>query len=129
VFGDKMVDAGPELRGGDAGDVEVVKVKLKAPLEEDRIGDIVNPNVYVDRREQERGGEGMRSGDESDEGGMVDVDVNSVHEETERTRELDGEVHRALLEASSEVTLPTAGDEVEPELKMALEEKRLGEVD
>jgi hypothetical protein len=111
--------------------VEVVKVKLKAPLEEDRIGDIVNPNVYVDRREQERGGEVMRSGDELDEGGMVDVDVNSAHDETERTRELDSEVHRALLQASSEVTLPTAGDEaeVEPELKMELEEKRLGEVD
>ena len=113
----------------DVGHVEVVKVKLKVPLEEDRIGDIVNPNVYVDRREQERGGEVMRSGDELDEGGMVDVDVNSVHEETERTRKLDSEVHRAPLEVSSEVTLPTAGEEVEPELKMELEEKRLGEVD
>ena len=41
---------------------------------------------------------------------MVDVDISSV-DDLEGRRELDGDIHRALLEVSSEVTLLVAEGE------------------
>jgi hypothetical protein len=115
VFGDKTVDAGAELGGGDVGDVDVAEKELNG---EDLIEDMTDDGAEV-----------ADGGEESDEDEMVDIDVNSVDEETTRPRELDGEVHRELLEASSEVTLPVPGSEVDAETKGEAEGKKLEDVD
>lgn len=63
-------------------------------------------NAYVDQREREHDvGDMHCREEESDEDDMADVDVNSVDEEFEGRRELDGDIHRTRLEESSEVTV------------------------
>ena len=96
VFGDKSVGGGAARGGGDMDDVAVVEKSPKVPLE-----GIKHNEEDMHRRE------------ESDEDDMVDVDVNSVDEEVEGRRRLDGDIHRALLEVLSEVTLPVAENEKE----------------
>ena len=64
----------------------------------------------LDQPEREYDVEDMHCGEESDEEDMVDVDISSV-DDLEGRRELDGDIHRALLEVSSEVTLLVAEGE------------------
>jgi hypothetical protein len=97
VFGDKT------------DDVEVAEKSPEIPLEAIEV--IASPNAFVDQPEREHDAEDIHCGEESDEDDMVDVDVNSVDEEVEGRRELDGDIHRALLEAPSEVTLLVAEGE------------------
>lgn len=115
VFGDNPLD--DDARdGGDLDDAEVAEKGTKGPLE-GRIEEFPTGNPYLDGPGQERDVE------ESDEDDMVEVDVNSVDEEVGRTLELDTDIHRALLEVPSEVTLRVAEEEKEGYQEPRLEGK------
>jgi hypothetical protein len=110
-------------------DVEVAEKSPEIPLEAIEV--IATPNTFVDQPEREHDAEDIHCGEESDEDDMVDVDVNSVDEEVEGRLELDADIHRALLEVPSEVTLLVAEGEKEGGQEPFLEakERTLEDVD
>jgi len=124
VFGDKPVDGGP------ARDVEVAEVILKGPLEEGMIEGIAIADVYMEREEHKQDIGVTHHSEVSDEDDMVDVDVNSVNEEPEGRRDADADIHRALLEVPSEVTLLVVEDEKrDQEQRLESKETTLEDVD
>jgi hypothetical protein len=108
VFDDKPVDGRAARGGRDMHDVAVAEKSSRVPLE--GITVLETPNAFVDQPEREHDVEDMHCGEESNEEDMVDLDINSV-DKLEGRRELDADIHRALLEVLSEVTLLVAEGE------------------